>query len=45
MLFRRNQEGSLWQYCWDEPDLDNITILLIFLLITIIVFQSNLNGK
>ena len=29
----------------DEPALDNKTVLLIFLIITIIVFNSNLNSK
>ena len=36
--------GSLWQYCRDEPALD-AAILLIFLLIKVIVFCSNLNSK
>ena len=37
--------GSLWQYYRDEPALDNVTILLIFLLTMIIVFRSNLKKK
>ena len=36
---------SLWQYYRDEPALDNVTILLIFLLTMIIVFRSNLKKK
>ena len=35
---------SLCQYYRDEPALDNITTSFIFLLITIIVFRSNLNS-
>ena len=40
-----NTSGSLWQYYRDEPVQTIITILLIFLLITIIAFHSNLNSK
>ena len=36
---------SLWQYYRDEPAIELITILLIFLIITIIVIHSNLNRK
>ena len=38
------ETSSLWQYYRDEPALDNNTIL-VFLLIAIIVFRSNLNNK
>ena len=36
---------SLWQCYTDEPALEMITILLIFLIITIMVIHSNLNRK
>ena len=37
--------GNFWQYYRDEPALDNNKNLLIFLLIKIIVFPSNLKKK
>ena len=37
--------GSVWQYNKDEPALDNNNNIIDFLLITIIVFHSNLNSK
>ena len=37
--------GSLWQFYRDEPAKTIITIILTFLMITIIVFRSNLNSK
>ena len=37
--------GSIWQCFRDEPAPDKNTTLLIFLLITIIVFCSYLNSK
>ena len=37
--------GSLWQFYRDEPAKTTITIILTFLMITIIVFRSNLNSK
>ena len=37
--------GSLYQYYRDEPALNNNAILLVFLVITIAVFRSNVNSK
>ena len=37
--------GRLWQYYRNEPSLDNNNNVITFLLITIIVFCSNLKSK
>ena len=37
--------GRLWQYYRNEPSLDNNNNVITFLLITIIVFCSNLISK
>ena len=44
-MFIQKKSGSLWQYYKDEPALDNITTLLIFLLTIKKAFYSNLKKK